>query len=193
MTRKPRKLSEYLIKTERLGLRNWKESDIDPMTKYLNQDPVVMEFFPYLKTKPETAKFVERMQVHCTEHGFCYFAVDRLDQDEFIGFIGLMHQTYESDYTPCVDIGWRLKTAAWGQGFATEGAKACLDFAFKKANLEEIYSIASVGNVNSENVMKKIGMQKVKEMDFVKLLNFPELKRCVLYKQTKDKHESLSL
>jgi len=176
-------LKEYILETERLGLRNWIESDIEPMFLHLNQDPEVMRFFPRMPDRKGTAGFVKRMQEHCEQHKFCYFAVDRLDKNEFIGFIGLLNQDFESDFTPCVDMGWRLKKAAWNNGFATEGAAACLKYAFDEIGLKEVYSMASVGNVNSEKVMRKIGLTKVGEFDHVRLLDRPDLKKCVLYKK----------
>lgn len=149
----------YLIQTERLGLRNWQESDQIPYAE-MNQDQAVMRFFPSVKTQAESVEQCHRFDAHFKEHGFTYFAVDRLEGQQFIGFIGMMYQTYDSPFTPCVDIGWRLQRSAWGQGFATEGAKACLSFAFEKAGLTEVYSVAPALNKPSMHVMEKIGMSK---------------------------------
>lgn len=171
----------YLIKTERVGIRNWQESDIEPMTA-LNQDDEVMEFFPMRPTLEETAKFIHRMQGEFTNRGYCYFAADRLDTGEFIGFIGLLYQNYDVDFCPMTDIGWRLKKDAWGFGFATEGAKACLDYAFKELKLTEIYSTCTTLNHRSENVMKKIGMTKVKHFVHPKISHDERLRDSVLYK-----------
>jgi RimJ/RimL family protein N-acetyltransferase len=93
-----------------------------------------------------------------------------------------MEQNYPADFTPCVDIGWRLAKAQWGNGFASEGAKACLDYAKKTLKIEEIYSIAPKINLRSEKVMQKIGMQKVKEFKHPLLSDYPHLEDCVLYK-----------
>lgn len=171
---------DYIIKTERLGLRPWHDDDIPLMTA-INQDKDVMRFFPALSTEQETHEFVKRMQTHYEQYGFCYFAVDRLDTGGFIGFIGLLHQTFESHFTPCVDIGWRIKKEEWNKGFATEGATACLNFAFDKLHITEVYAIAPKKNEPSEKVMKKIGMMKKDEFEHPKLLAHSELKTCVLY------------
>lgn len=177
----------YLIKTERLGLRNWESKDLDPMAT-INADPEVMEFFPKRATKKETALFIKRMQENYNDHGFCYFAVDVLATNEFIGFVGLLKQTYESPFTPCVDIGWRLKKSSWGKGYATEGAKACLEYGFHELGLESIYSVASVINTKSTNVMRKIGMTKLLEFDHPKILNFKKIKRCEVYRLLAEEH-----
>jgi len=173
-------MQKYIIKTERLGLRAWNDDDLNEMTA-LNQDEVVMEFFPSTQDETQTRGFIQRMQEHQTKHAYCYFAADRLDNGEFIGFIGLCRQNYLKNRPAFTDIGWRLKQAAWGKGFATEGAKACLTFAFEEMNLEAVYSVCSLINIKSERVMKKIGMQKELEFKHPVLGNFPDLEPCALY------------
>ena len=173
-------MKEYLIKTEHIGLRNWLPSDLDPYT-HMCQDPEVMKYFPAGLTRKEAEHFIHRMQTHFTKYGFCYFAADLLKSDEFIGFVGILHQNYKSDYTPCVDIGWRLKRSVWGKGYATEAAEACLKFAFSKMNVKEIYSFATIDNTGSENIMKKIGMEFISTFDHPYLKDHPEMKECVVY------------
>lgn len=172
---------KYIFTSERLGFRNWDISDIDKMHE-INSDINVMEFFPAIPTKEQTIEFVKRMKKQFEANGFCYFAVDKLEDSEFIGFIGLSEQTYEADFTPCVDIGWRLKSSEWNKGFATEGAKKCLEYALNELTLEHIYSIAPKINRKSEHVMAKIGMKKQYEFEHSSLINFERLKTCVLYK-----------
>ena len=99
---------EYIIKTERLGLRNWRSSDLEPFTK-MSQDEEVMNYFPKLLSKEECNDFIKRMQLHFKNFGFCYFAVDIIETREFIGFTGMLNQNYKSNFTPCIDVGWRLK------------------------------------------------------------------------------------
>ena len=86
-------MTNYIIKTERLGLRNWQTKDIAP-AKTMNCNDSVMEFFPNLWSQKQTEDFIQRMRKHFRKHEFCYFAVDELETGKFIGFIGLMHQTY---------------------------------------------------------------------------------------------------
>jgi RimJ/RimL family protein N-acetyltransferase len=121
------------------------------------------------------------MSAQLAGKGYCYFAVDRLDNGMFIGFIGLSEPRFETDFTPCVDMGWRLKQSEWGRGFATEGARACLDYGFKELGLEKIVAIAPCVNMRSVEVMKKIGMTKVMEFMHPLLIGDELLERCVLY------------
>ena len=97
-----------------------------------------MRHFPKPLTTAESKDFLERLIKHQETHGHSYFLVELLETGEFIGFIGLAYQDYDVPFLPAVDIGWRLKTTAWGKGFATEGAKRCLEFAFNDLDLEEI-------------------------------------------------------
>lgn len=170
----------YPIKTKRLQLRNWKITDLEAMTA-INQSANVMRFFPNKPDLDATQAYIKRMQHQFDKSGYCYFAAERIDTQEFIGFIGLMYQDYIAPFTPCVDIGWRLKETAWGKGYATEGATACIEYAFNTLNLKEIYSVAPMINIPSIAVMEKIGMQKLYTFPHPALNDFPNLQECVLY------------
>ncbi|MFD1294978.1 GNAT family N-acetyltransferase [Lutibacter holmesii] len=171
---------EYIFKSKRLGFRNWSEKDLIKFSE-INADLEVMKYFPKPLTKKETAEFIDRLIKHYKNNGFNYFATEILDTGELIGFIGLAFQDYKTDFTPAIDIGWRLKRSSWGKGYATEGAKKCLEFAFNKLNLEKVISTCTIQNLKSENVMKKIGMKKVGEFNHPKLKMFPEYKKCICY------------
>jgi [ribosomal protein S5]-alanine N-acetyltransferase len=173
--------SEIFIETPRLIIRQWQQSDHEPYIA-LNQDTEVMEFFPSISTRAATLAQLERFTKYINEHGYGFFAVERKANHQFIGFTGLTHPGFESYFTPCVEIGWRLSKANWGQGFATEAAKACLEFGFNKLGLNEIYSFTSVHNKRSEQVMIKIGMIKEGEFDHPAIADGHFLKRHVLYK-----------
>lgn len=148
----------------------------------INADENVMAFFPAIPTKEQTAQFIERMKQQFEDKGFCYFAVDKLEDHQFIGFIGLSEQTYPADFTPCIDIGWRIKSSEWNKGFATEGAKKCLNYAFNTLKIIEIYAVAPKINIKSERIMTKIGLKKQYEFEHPLLTNNERLKTCVLYK-----------
>ena len=140
-----------------------------------------MEHFPKPLTKNETEEFIGRLLDHYRKHGYSYFATELLATGELIGFIGLAYQKYKTEFTPATDIGWRLKKSAWGKGYATEGAKRCLEFAFKDLNLEKVISTCTKANLKSENVMKKAGMIKKGEFIHPNLLEYPDLKQCICY------------
>lgn len=170
----------YLFTSERLGFRNWQTDDLTSYAK-LNADPQVMEFFPRPYSTQESALQIERFRRMSEIHGYCPYAVDRLDTQELIGFIGFMHTDFPAPFTPCTEIGWRLDRAAWGQGYATEGAKSCLQYAWETLELEEIYSFTAVVNQRSERVMQKIGMEAKGKFDHPKVDEGSVLRPHVLY------------
>lgn len=174
-------MSTIFLETPRLILRQWQESDHEPYMQ-LNADKDVMEFFTSTLTRGETLAQITRLIAHIDEHGFGFFAVERKDNHQFIGFTGLAHDRFESHFTPCVEIGWRLNKANWNHGFATEAAKACLGYAFDTLKLNEIYSYTAIDNKRSEHVMEKIGMNKVGVFDHPLIEDGHVLKRHVLYK-----------
>jgi RimJ/RimL family protein N-acetyltransferase len=174
-------MSTIFLETPRLILRSWQQSDEVPFIA-LNRDAEVMEYFPAVLTAAETVAMIGRMSDHIAQWGYSFFAVERKDNGEFIGFTGLSHPRFESYFTPCVEIGWRLSRANWGQGFATEAAKGCLAFGLEELKLPEIYSFTSVHNIRSQNVMKKIGMDKAGLFEHPMVEDGHFLKQHVLYK-----------
>lgn len=181
---------EYIFKSARLGFRTWLRDDLTEFAR-INADIEVMKHFPKPLNREETAEFIDRLQKHYTKNGYNYFATEILETGELIGFVGLSFQDYSSGFTPAVDIGWRLKKTAWGKGFATEGAKRCLEFGFEELNLEKIISTCTEKNTRSENVMKKIGMDKIGEFNHPKLKAYPEYEKCICYGITKDNWQQL--
>lgn len=173
-------MKTYLFRSKRLGFRNWTDSDVPKLAK-INTSKEVMKFFPSTLSDAETQEFIIRMRKHYLEHSYCYFAVDRLKDNAFIGFIGLLTQNYKSSFTPCVDIGWRLSNDYWNQGYATEGALRCLDYGFNTLQLKLIKSVCPCINKPSENVMKKLGMEKITTFRHPLIPEYSLLQECVLY------------
>jgi RimJ/RimL family protein N-acetyltransferase len=139
------------LRTERLLLRQWREEDRAPFAA-LNADPVVMEHFPSTMTREASDAFVDFNIATIAERGWGLWAVEA--DGEFIGFVGLN----EPRFRPGVEIGWRLAREAWGHGYATEAARAVLEFAFGTIGLDEVISFTSTTNVRSQHVMERIGM-----------------------------------
>ena len=173
--------SKIFIETERLYLRQWQVTDA-AMYILMNLDKEVMKFFPSVLNAEQSIAHIARMTEQITQNGYGLFAVERKDDHSFIGFTGFSHPTFDAWFTPCTEIGWRIAKEHWNHGFATEAAKACLEFGFKKLPLKEIFSFTSVHNKRSEQVMKKIGMQKLVEFDHPSLQDGHYLQKHVLYK-----------
>ena len=177
---------DYLFTSQRLGFRNWIPSDKKPFAA-MCKDKDVMEYFPSTLSTKESNGLIDRLIKHYNENNFTFYAVDILENSEFIGFIGMINTSFEAYFTPCVEIGWRLKRASWGKGYATEGAKCCLKYGFDELNLNEIVSITPLKNSKSEKVMQKIGMHKEGIFEHPYFEDDHWLKTEMLYKISKKK------
>jgi len=179
-------MSRIYIETPRLILRDWRESDYESYIS-LNADAEVMEYFTSVRTPEQTLAQIGRFTSHLEKYGFGFWAMERKDNWQFIGFTGLTHAPFDEWFTPCIEIGWRISKANWGMGFATEAAKACLDYGFDILKFNDIYSFTSVHNKRSEQVMIKTGMQKAGEFDHPDIEKGHPLERHVLYKISRQK------
>jgi RimJ/RimL family protein N-acetyltransferase len=155
----------HALTTERLILRQWRDSDRDPFRR-MNEDAAVMEFMPKRLTAEESDALADRIQKRLAERGFGLFAAELRETGSFIGFVGLSVPPFEAHFTPCVEIGWRLASTFCGSGYATEGARAVLRLAFLSLNLSEVVSFTAALNVRSRRVMDRLGMVRSKKDDF---------------------------
>lgn len=145
--------------TPRLKLRQWRLSDLEPFAR-LNADPQVMAHFPKLLSVEESRHMINNMQLGINERGWGFWALELKETAAFMGFVGLHVPVAELPFTPCVEIGWRLASAYWGQGYATEAAQAALRVGFVDLGLEEILSFTALSNQRSQAVMQRLGMQR---------------------------------
>lgn len=132
----------------------------------LNANPAVMEYFPNTLTTAESDDLADRIARHFAEHGFGLWAVELPGSAPFIGYVGLSIPSFQARFTPCVEIGWRLARAYWGNGFATEGAREALRFGFSRLGLREIVSFTPPANTRSRRVMERLGMRRSPSDDF---------------------------
>lgn len=171
------------LRTERLVLREWRDEDLEPFA-VLNADPEVMRFMPKLLSRDECATRIQNIREHFRDHGFGLWAVEVCNVTPLIGFVGLSIPRFEMPFTPCVEIGWRLAREAWGQGFATEAARAAVVFGFNELGLQEIVSFTVPENVRSRRVMERLGMthDPAGDFDHPLLVEGHPLRRHVLYR-----------
>jgi RimJ/RimL family protein N-acetyltransferase len=155
------------LETSRLILRRWQEGDRAPFAA-MNADPVVMRFFAAPFTTEQSNETIDRYLAAFDREGFSFFAAILRDSGDFIGTIGLqtMRDVIPNLPQPAVEIGWRLTQAGQGQGLATEGALAVIDFAFHQLGLVEVVAITAIPNQPSRRVMEKLGMIHRPELDF---------------------------
>jgi 3-dehydroquinate dehydratase / shikimate dehydrogenase len=170
------------LTTERLILRPWRESDLEPFAA-LNADPQVMRFFPRRLDREASDLMARRLAAHIDEAGWGLWAAEVKDVAPFIGFIGLQAIPFEAPFGPAVEVGWRLAQPYWGRGYAPEGARAALEYAFGTLELDEVVSMTIPANLPSQRVMQKLGLTRNPSDDFdhPKLPDW-EHRRHVLYR-----------
>jgi RimJ/RimL family protein N-acetyltransferase len=173
------------LRCERVLLREWVPDDLAPFAA-LNADPRVMEHYPSTLTRVESDAFVgERILPQFAERGFGLWAVEVPDVAPFVGYVGLSTPSFDAEFTPCVEIGWRLAFPYWGNGYATEAAREAIDFGFVHAGLEEIVSFTVPANHRSIAVMKRLEMTYAGEFDHPRLPPGHRLRRHVLYRRAR--------
>ncbi|GAB4008617.1 GNAT family N-acetyltransferase [Glycomyces albus] len=147
------------IETERLVLRPTTEADVEPLTE-LNADPEVMRYIgdggP--RTPQKTREGVEKSMRHWDEHGWGIFAVEIAETGEMIGIAPLAVPEFLPEILPAVEVGWRIKRARWGRGYAPEAARAAIAHAFGEIGLERLVSCIHRDNAASRRVAEKLGM-----------------------------------
>jgi RimJ/RimL family protein N-acetyltransferase len=171
------------MRTERLVLRRWRDTDREPFAA-MNADPEVMEHYVAPLTPEETNRAVDRIEARFDEHGWGLWAVELVGTGSFIGYTGLDPAPTSVPFAPAVEVGWRLAKGHWGHGYATEAARAAVHHGFTTIGLDEIVSFTVPRNVRSQRVMQKLGMTRDPAEDFDHP-NVPEghpLRRHVLYR-----------
>jgi RimJ/RimL family protein N-acetyltransferase len=177
-----------VIRTDRLVLRRWRESDREPFAA-MNADPAVMEHMQGVLPRDRSDAFVDRIERHWDEVSWGLWAVEALGGAPFIGYVGLWPADYVAE--GMVEVGWRLAREHWGHGYATEAAREALRFGFIDVGLTEIVSFTVPQNVRSRRVMERIGLLRDPSGDFdhprVDPVAYPQLVPHVLYRLDREK------
>lgn len=172
-----------LIETDRIRLRAWKDKDRRPFAQ-MNADPAVMTYLGPALTREASDAAIDAQIALMENDEPAFWAAATAHDNKLIGCIGVKRVTFDAHFTPCYEIGWRLAQEHWGKGYATEGAKAALHFAFENWDMPAIHSFTVQANVKSQAVMERIGMTRIEGGDFdhPKLEKGTPLSRHVLYK-----------
>jgi len=178
------------IQTERLRLRGWRDEDHAPFAA-MCADPRVMAYLPPINDDAEVAAYLDRVKAHHERHGFGYWVLEERATGAFAGLAGLLAVSFEAHFTPAVEIGWRMPVAFWGQGLATEAARACIHYGFTTLGLREIVAFTAPGNARSRALMGRLGMTHEPADDFVHpaLPADHPLQPCVLYRIMNSHHD----
>lgn len=153
-------MSKPAITTSRLLLRRWRSDDVEPFAAMCS-DPEVMRYIGSgdTRTREQAAASILAFESVWEEKSYGLFAVELLGSNQLIGFTGLAEPAFLPEIMPAVEVGWRFTRQSWGNGYATEAARAVLDFGLVELGISEIVSIHQVGNDASARIMQKLGMR----------------------------------
>lgn len=154
-----------MIETERLILRLWRDEDLEPFAQ-MCADEEVMAWLGGVLTRDGAQAYMDRAQDAFAQLGMARYAIERKADGAFLGACGLMPSHSRLPLPPFIDIGWRLSRLAWGQGYATEAARAVMRDGFERLELAEIAAITARINLRSRAVMERLGMARDKASDF---------------------------
>lgn len=190
-------MDKIILSTKRLKLRTWKTIDINPMAQ-INANPKIMEYFPSTQNLDETKQFIDVCTDRYKKYGFTFFPVELKNNSKFIGFVGLnvpgfKIPNFKSDSKLIVEIGWRIDSNYWNQGYATEAATEVIKFSFDTLQLLELISFTTTKNLPSRRVMEKIGLTYSENNDFdhPNLDSSSPLKKHALYKISRSEYSRL--
>lgn len=144
-----------ILETDRLYLREMKQSDFNSLCDFL-QDAQVMYAYEHAFSNDEVQTWLDNQIRRYQKFGFGLWAIIKKDTGEFIGDCGLTYQDFNGK--DVLEIGYHLQKKFWHQGFATEVAIACKEYAFNTLNANEVFSIIRDNNILSQRVAIRNGM-----------------------------------
>jgi len=153
------------LETPRTILRAWRGSDVEEWVA-LAADARVMEFMPSTVERADAERSAQRLREGLERDGFGWWVLEVKDGPSFAGVVALQNVPFEAPFTPAFEVGWRLRYDQWGHGYATEAARAALEFAFDELELAEVVALTAAINLRSRAVMDRLGMTRDPLDDF---------------------------
>lgn len=177
-----RSMVEIAAQTERLILRTWDEDDGDRFYGIMNT-PMVMRWLGGVQDKAEWDAALERLNGYQREFGHTFWLIEDKSTGDILGFCGLkrVNAPGAGRLTDTPEIGWRLRDSAWGQGIAKHAAIASLDIAFGRFAYDEVVALTVPANAASQGLMKRLGMRRREELDYIDTRFGPELNPSIVY------------
>lgn len=157
-------MGEFRLETERLVMRSWRDSDLEPLAA-ICADPVVMATLGPLMTWEETRALIERDRQYEVKSGHTFWALERREDGRLIGKCGIVDGRV-GPIEGLPEIGWRLASDCWGNGYITEAATAAAAWLFSNRTVDALWAITSRDNGRSRAVMDRLGMTYLPELDF---------------------------
>jgi RimJ/RimL family protein N-acetyltransferase len=161
-----RSVAEVVTETERLILRNWRADDRPAYLATCNTEAVTKHLGGPASLGGVEAAFA-RIAKSQVGHGFSFWAIERKADGALLGYCGLrICDDLDRPVHGEVEIGWRLREDAWGQGYACEAAQATLDWAWANLDADRVVSFTVPANEPSWRLMERLGMIRRPDLDF---------------------------
>jgi RimJ/RimL family protein N-acetyltransferase len=175
-------MAETVAGTERLILRDWDDEDEARFYDVMNR-PEVMRHLGGVQPPDEWREAYERVRGFSREFGHTFWIVEDRTSGDILGFCGIkrVNAPGAGELTGKHEIGWRLRPEAWGKGIAKEAAIVSLDLAFGRFAAPQVIALTVSGNTASWGLMKRLGMIRRKDLDFVDPRFGPELNPTIVY------------
>ncbi|MFW2349530.1 GNAT family N-acetyltransferase [Qipengyuania sp.] len=160
-------MGEFRLETERLILRDWR-GDADWAEFFHGTNtPAVMEWLGGVLDAEGRTKQRARVEACAARNGFCFWTMERKRDGALLGFCGLKRADAPGSSVPgAMEVGWRMREDAWGQGYAKEAALAALATAFERFGAGEVVALTVEGNAASWGLMKRLGMRRREDLDY---------------------------
>lgn len=169
----PEHEAEFRHETPRLILRDWRDDDWPVFWQATNKS-AVMRWLGGVADDAKRAAAQERILGYQRDHGHTFWAVERKADGALLGFCGLKRSNQAGGPQGMMEIGWRLREDAWGQGYAKEAAAASLALAFDRFGADEVIALTVQGNTGSWGLMLRLGMERRADLDFANAEFDPE-------------------
>ena len=182
-------MAEFRHETARLILRDWRGEDWPAFWRVTNT-PAVMRWLGGVQDAAGRAAGVARIEGYRAEHGHTFWVVERREDGALLGFCGLKRSNEAGGPQGMMEVGWRLREDAWGQGYAKEAAAASLDLAFDRFGADEVIALTVQGNTGSWGLMLRLGMERREDLDFDSPDFDPENPRIIAYAITRDQWQA---
>jgi len=150
-----------VAETERLKIRRFYKADLIPLWGIMRKPEVMCAWESGFK-KSETRKWLNRQYTRYHKDGYGYFAVTLKDTGKLIGQAGLMKSDLNGELV--VEIGYIFDDTVWGNGYAIEAARVCVDLAFHRYGVGRLYATVRPENAASVKLAEKLGMRKTGEI-----------------------------
>jgi len=187
----PEHRTEFRFETARLILRDWRDDDW-PVFWQTTNTPAVMRWLGGVADDAKRAAAQDRILGYHRDHGHTFWAVERKADGALLGFCGLKRSNQAGGPQGMMEIGWRLREDAWGQGYAKEAAAASLALAFDRLGADEVIALTVQGNTGSWGLMLRLGMERRADLDFANAEFDPENPVIIVHAITHDQWRARS-